>query len=141
MILIGMDRDRTVDTGDNPGPIPLQLIRDLILNRNRVFAIGNQALVKETGAFSLEFLFNDVLGREDAHPPTGRTPEEIDANPDYAKYHVYQKRYRLIALSRAFPEIQTKIVVDDYEIHVKGWTYYTPDEFYKIARAFGWRAE
>lgn len=135
MIVFAFDRDWTVDTSD--GPVPVDLVKNLA-KRSEVWAVGNQALVDEAGIPGLD----DLKARADRWnvyaDPTGWTAAEIASDPEKQTRHVTQKKLRVFSLGKLFPEA-VKIVVDDYEIIVDGWHWYSPESFLELARAFGWR--
>jgi hypothetical protein len=134
MILFAFDRDNTVDTGN--GPVPLALVKQLA-SRSEVWAIGNQALKDEAGIPGLDEIKARADRWNDYADPTGWTPEEIASDPVKRTRHVVQKRLRVFTLGRLFPDAM-KIAVDDYEIIVEGWQWYSPEDFMELARAFGW---
>lgn len=137
MILFAFDRDYTVNVGAPPGPIPVDLVRQLA-KQHECWAIGNQRLVREAGIKGMSKLWN-ALGIKPPFPPTRQTADEIKEDPESLRRNILAKRSRLLHLAKYLPDCSPRIVVDDLEIHCNGWWHYTPEEFVELADAFGWR--
>jgi len=133
-LLLAWDFDGCISTSTTiPGPIHPDLVKRLA-NRNECWAIGNQALKEQTGIPGTD----EIWARNGIDPPdpgraTGESAVEIMADPIRLNHHLMAKRVRLIYLAKLFPDAQ-KIVIDDLQIELKGWTHFLPDDFLQLLR-------
>lgn len=95
-MVIALDRDGTVETGEPPGPISREHIYKLIERGHIVYAYGNSKLVYD---FSLPYARGET------------------------------KAQRLNWLRERYPYADRYIVVDNEEVMVNGWEWFSPDRF------------
>jgi hypothetical protein len=124
MILFAFDRDLTVDSSPDPGPVPLSLVIELA-RYHEVWAIGNQALVEEAGIPGLAVLRQQL----NMTPKQFSVVKRRDAELTKIERNIKSKINRLNLLTQLFPFMKTCICIDDYDISTPGWIYYTPHQF------------
>ena len=130
MIVIGFDRDLTVDV--NGGPIPLALVRRFAGDKNfEVWAIGNQRLKEEAG----------IPGIDEMKERLGQGPKSRD-NKKNAELNILSKTERNIKakiercrmLKQLFPSATKYIVVGDFDVSAaEGWEWFSPAAFLNAA--------
>lgn len=135
MIVFAFDRDNTVSSSSDPGPVPLALVKALHRAGHEVWAIGNQALVAEAGIPGLDALWKKVGKMPTTAAPTGDTAAAIAADGAKKARNIASKRARLAGLSALFPAAVLRIAVDDFDISAPGWVYLTPSQFVLLDRA------
>ncbi len=133
MILFAFDRDSTVDSSPDPGPIPLAWIKWLVeKTEHEVWAVGNQALKAEAGIPGID----EMRDRLDIAPKAAKGLVGVDhAAADVSKRqrNVNSKIKRLGFLSQLFPDAARKIVTDDFDLsQAEGWEYYSPADFVRL---------
>lgn len=121
-VLLAFDRDLTVDTSG--GAVPLALVRALA-KRYPCWALGNQLLTDEAGIPGIDELAART-GYGDLDALWGRAqPHSVLSSK---QRNVAAKIVRLGLLDRVYPAAVRKIVVDDFEVIMTGWTYLTPEQ-------------
>lgn len=129
-MIIGFDRDLTIDV--NEGPIPLDWVIQLRAV-HKVYAIGNPLLGPEAGIQT----HRDIKQRAGALGLQTKIYEPDWANwpvvPVEQRSNIEGKFRRLSRLAALHPDEKTRISVDDYPLYrMPGWTYWTPGGFYKM---------
>ena len=130
MIVFAFDRDMTVDSSPDPGPVPLAWVKWLAKETpHEVWAIGNQALKAEAGIPGI----NELRERLDLPPKAAKRMEGVDhATRELSKRerNVNSKIKRLNYLSELFSNATRRIVTDDFDLSgAQGWEYYSPADF------------
>ena len=124
MIVFAFDRDLTVDSSPDPGPIPLAWVRFLAHETAcEVWAIGNQALKAEADIPGLDEL-RERLGIEHKAPVFKERNNALSKRDR----NIAGKHKRLRYVEQAFPGA-TLICIDDYPIGIEPWIYSTPEAF------------
>ena len=133
MILFAFDRDCTIDSSDDPGPIPLLLVRYLhFKTEHQVGAIGNQILCLEAEIPGIKDVQRELnLSKEEIDRVIGKMKEDRKAILEKQHRNVFSKQTRLYWLEMLHPDILVKIVIDDYFIDREGWVHLFP-EFMKF---------
>jgi hypothetical protein len=109
------DRDKTVSTGDPPGPVPVEYIRYISEDtKHVVWATGNQALKDEVG----------INGRK----------ELLDSLPNHISVvHKNEGRETMLRFIQQIVDAEEFVVVDDIDLsHVDGVTHYYPKDFVDV---------
>lgn len=127
MIVIGFDRDQTVDV--NGGPVPLGLVKQLAAMPGfEVWAIGNQLLKVEAGIPGIDEM-RARLGLGDKHVQVGTADQAADTGTKRER-NIAAKMKRLSMLAQIFPDAAMRIVVDDFDLSAApGWTWFSPADF------------
>ena len=124
MIVFAFDRDLTVDSSPDPGPVRLAWIQWLARRTvHEVWAIGNQALKAEAGIPGRE----EIRSRAGLGSKAGKSPELLGLVPKKQR-NVNSKRKYLKLLQQILPNCRY-ICVDDFDISCDGWEYFTPEAF------------
>ena len=131
MIVFAFDRDRTVDSSRDPGPVPLAWVKWLAAQPGiEVWAVGNQALKAEAGIPGVDEMRVRLGIPKKA---AGSAFKDRNNTLDKRTRNVNSKIKRLKFLSQIFPAAERLIVVDDFDLsHAEGWEYYDPSEFMRV---------
>ena len=128
MIVFAFDRDLTVDSSPDPGPVRLTWIQWLARRTgHEVWAIGNQLLKAEAS----------IPGRVEIRERAGMGPKfgkavnskELLGQIPKKQRNVASKRKYLKLLQQIIPDADRYICVDDFDISCDGWEYFTPYAF------------
>ena len=131
MIVFAFDRDHTVDSSPDPGPVPLAWVKWLGTQSGiEVWAVGNQKLKGEAGIPGVdEMRVRLGIPKKKA----GSAFKDRNNTLDRRTRNVNSKIKRLKFLAQMFPAAERLIVVDDFDLsRADGWEYYDPDEFMRV---------
>ena len=127
-LVLAFDRDGTIDSSPDPGPIPLAWLPKLA-EVAHVYAIGNPLLGPEAGIPD----HHEIKRR-------AKTLKYRVIEPDWSVWTVVPedqrdniagKFRRLSRLSAIHPNM-LRLSIDDYPLYrMPGWTYWTPSGFFR----------
>lgn len=129
LVVWAFDRDHTVDSSPDPGPVKLDWIKWLHrATPHEVWAIGNQALCAEAGIPGTEEMARR-LKEAGATPDLERDVNFARGSKWKERRNIGMKHKRMAALKLLIPHAEFYVCVDDFDISQPGWKYYTPERF------------